>query len=108
MGRRRRQNNKSFATILPAREIAIGDLTPRQIAVLNLLADGKTNKEIADTLSIEPGTVKSHLSKLMSKYGLHTRTKLALLWADTGRNMVGRGQGSVSRDQDSETRKQIG
>jgi DNA-binding NarL/FixJ family response regulator len=107
MGRRRERRRKVFATITPAPEIRFSDLTSRQIEVLDLLADGKTNKEIAEALSLTPGTVKSHLYRLMRRSGLHTRTELAVRWAEIGRKMVGGGQGSGGEDQHSDTGRRI-
>ena len=51
-------------------------LTPREGEVLSLLADGKTNDEIADFLSISVHTVARHRENLMGKLGLHSRSEL--------------------------------
>jgi NarL family two-component system response regulator YdfI len=50
-------------------------LTPREIAVLALLADGAGNKEIASRLRISEHTVKFHVSSILSKLGAATRTE---------------------------------
>jgi two-component system NarL family response regulator len=50
-------------------------LTMRELAVLRLLADGKTNKEIGAELSIAEGTVKVHLTHLFEKLGVSNRTE---------------------------------
>lgn len=50
-------------------------LTPREIAVLALLADGAGNKEIASRLGISEHTVKFHVSSILSKLGAATRTE---------------------------------
>jgi len=50
-------------------------LTMRELAVLRLLADGKTNKEIGAALSIAEGTVKVHLTHLFEKLGVSNRTE---------------------------------
>ncbi|MFI5246292.1 MAG: LuxR C-terminal-related transcriptional regulator, partial [Gemmatimonadales bacterium] len=50
-------------------------LTMRELAVLRLLADGKTNKEIGGSLSIAEGTVKVHLTHLFEKLGVSSRTE---------------------------------
>jgi two-component system, NarL family, response regulator NreC len=55
---------------------AINGLTPRESEVLNLLAEGKTNDEIADLLSISVHTVARHRENLMGKLGLHSRSEL--------------------------------
>ena len=55
---------------------AMDELTPREGEVLSLLADGKTNDEIADLLSISAHTVARHRENLMGKLGLHSRSEL--------------------------------
>ena len=55
---------------------AIDGLTPREGEVLSLLAEGKTNDEIAGLLSISAHTVARHRENLMRKLGLHSRSEL--------------------------------
>jgi DNA-binding NarL/FixJ family response regulator len=50
-------------------------LTPRQLAVLSLLAAGKSNKQIARELSISDLTVKVHMTTIFRKLGVATRTQ---------------------------------
>ena len=50
-------------------------LTPRELSALRLLADGKSNKEIAAALSISERTVKTHLGHLFEKLGVTSRTE---------------------------------
>ena len=50
-------------------------LTPREMATLRLLADGKANKEIATALAISERTVKTHLAHLFEKLGVTSRTE---------------------------------
>jgi two-component system NarL family response regulator len=50
-------------------------LTPRELAALRLLADGKANKEIAAELNISERTVKTHLEHLFEKLGVTSRTE---------------------------------
>ncbi len=52
-------------------------LTPREREVLKLVAEGHTNKEIADYLGISVKTVENHRANLMRKLDLHDRTELA-------------------------------
>ncbi|MEM9837810.1 MAG: response regulator transcription factor [Pseudomonadota bacterium] len=49
-------------------------LSERERRVLELIADGQSNKEIARTLGISPNTVKTHLSRLFSKLDVSKRT----------------------------------
>lgn len=58
---------------------AIKRLTPREREVLTALAGGSTNKEIAIALSITPGTVKTHVERLIGKLGVRDRTQAAIL-----------------------------
>lgn len=55
------------------------DLTPREREVLALLAAGKTNKEIAAALSISTGTVRLHVSNILSKLEVSNRTEAATI-----------------------------
>ncbi len=50
-------------------------LTPRELAVLRELADGRSNKEISAGLGISEGTVKVHLAHLFDKLGVSSRTE---------------------------------
>jgi len=50
-------------------------LTPREMATLRLIADGRANKEIAKELSISERTVKTHLGHLFEKLGVTSRTE---------------------------------
>jgi DNA-binding NarL/FixJ family response regulator len=52
-------------------------LTDREHEVLNLLAQGMTNKEIAETLVISTNTVKRHLKAIFGKLDIHTRSAAA-------------------------------
>ena len=55
-------------------------LTPREREVVGLLARGRTNREIADTLIISERTVENHVSNVLGKLGLDTRAQVAI-WA---------------------------
>ncbi len=54
------------------------DLTSRELDVLRLIATGATNREIAQQLSISEGTVKNHVSNILSRLGLRDRIQAAL------------------------------
>ncbi|MDH3756123.1 MAG: response regulator transcription factor [Acidimicrobiia bacterium] len=49
-------------------------LTDREMAVLQRVAEGETNKEIARHLSVSPGTVRVHVSNILAKFGVENRT----------------------------------
>lgn len=53
-------------------------LTPRQEQILSLLTEGKSNKEIADELGIQQGTVKQHLFVLFRRLGVVNRAKAVI------------------------------
>jgi two-component system NarL family response regulator len=53
------------------------ELTPRELEVLRLIVEGKSNKEIAAGLSITEGTVKIHINNILSKLGVSDRTQAA-------------------------------
>jgi NarL family two-component system response regulator LiaR len=54
------------------------DLTDRELEILVLIGEGKTNQEIADELFIGIKTVKTHVSNILSKLGVEDRTKAAV------------------------------
>jgi DNA-binding CsgD family transcriptional regulator len=55
------------------------DLTPREIDVIRLVAEGLSNKEIGQLLAISPRTVNFHLDNLFAKLGVRSRTEAAIL-----------------------------
>ena len=59
-------------------------LTERETEVLKLLAQGKANKEIAAELVIGEKTVKTHVSNILMKLGVQSRTQAALFAAQRG------------------------
>lgn len=54
-------------------------LTPREGEILNLLAEGQSNKVIARNLGISDGTVKLHVKAILRKLGVHSRVEAAVL-----------------------------
>ena len=67
-----------------AEGVARVQLTPRELSTLRLMADGKSNKEIASTLGISERTVKTHLGHLFEKLGVTSRTEAAKVAARRG------------------------
>lgn len=60
------------------------DLSEREQEVLRLIARGATNREIANHLIISEGTVKNHVSNILSRLGLRDRTQAAIYARDVG------------------------
>jgi DNA-binding NarL/FixJ family response regulator len=56
------------------------ELTPTELKVVQLVAQGMANREIAKIMKVSQRTIESHVSNMLSKTGLHNRTELAR-WA---------------------------
>ncbi|RMG92677.1 MAG: DNA-binding response regulator [Chloroflexi bacterium] len=56
---------------------AFEELTPQEMQVLALIAEGKTNREIAGTLFLSEGTVRNYVSSILSKLGVSNRAEAA-------------------------------
>lgn len=59
----------------------LSSLTQREREVLDLVAEGLTNKEIARQLAVSPATVKAHVERIIAKLGVADRTQAAVLVA---------------------------
>lgn len=59
-------------------------LTKRELEVLRLMAGGFSNREIADSLQASEGTIKNHISTILSKLGVRDRTRAVLKGIDLG------------------------
>jgi DNA-binding NarL/FixJ family response regulator len=59
-------------------------LTERELDVLRLVAEGRTNQGIADHFGISVTTVKTHINRTMTKLGRHDRSQLVVLAYETG------------------------
>jgi DNA-binding NarL/FixJ family response regulator len=71
-------------------------LTTRELDVLRLIGDGRANKQIASALGLSERTVRTHVSSILSKLGLSSRTQAAMWAAREGLVDVGR-PGASSR-----------
>jgi DNA-binding NarL/FixJ family response regulator len=77
-------NPGSFTSSLTTDQSPDFDLTPREIEVLYLLAEGASNLEISSKLYISISTVKTHISALMRKLQCANRTAAAKIARDNG------------------------
>jgi DNA-binding NarL/FixJ family response regulator len=60
------------------------ELSPRETELLALVAQGRSNKEIAATAGLAEGTVRIHLSNIFEKLGVHDRTQAAIVAIQRG------------------------
>jgi len=63
--------------VRPGRGAAVARLSERELDVVRLVVDGRSNDEIATRLGIGPKTVESHLRRLFERFDLASRTELA-------------------------------
>ncbi|MEZ4672559.1 MAG: LuxR C-terminal-related transcriptional regulator [Anaerolineae bacterium] len=72
-------DGKTQLVTMPHEHAASDDIEPlseRELEVLNLIADGASNREIADALVVSIGTVKKHLNNIFLKLDAHSRTQV--------------------------------
>jgi DNA-binding NarL/FixJ family response regulator len=66
------------------RAAVLSKLTEREIGVVKLVADGRSNAEISAELQLTESTVKSHVRRLLAKLGLRNRAAIVILAHDIG------------------------
>ncbi|MFE7906020.1 response regulator [Streptomyces albogriseolus] len=71
-------------TTSPVRRNIVDTLTPRELEVFRLIAEGLSNAEIATAMSITPETVKTYVSRILAKLHLRDRVQAVVLAHKTG------------------------
>ena len=69
-----------LSPVLPTKLDHADSLSRRELEILALLGQGRTNQEIAQSLFLSEGTVRNHISRILAQLGVHDRTQAAL-WA---------------------------
>ncbi len=70
--------DKAVNESIPSKIIGSVRMTKRERQIIDLVADGFTNKEIAQKLHLSSYTVKSHIHNILEKLALHTRVQIAI------------------------------
>lgn len=60
------------------------EMSPRQVEIVELIADGLQDRDIAERLGVSPRTVDSHLQRLYQRYDLHSRAAVVAKWLREG------------------------
>lgn len=68
--------------LFPGNILVSHRLTPQQIRVMQLVALGKANKQIAFEMGLSINTVRSHMCKIRSRLGVHNRTEVAIAFVN--------------------------
>jgi DNA-binding NarL/FixJ family response regulator len=84
---------EDYAGRPPARDrpVALSDLTPRELEVLRLIARGLSNADIARMLVVGDATVKTHITRIFAKLGLHDRAQAVVVAYESGLVQPGAG-----------------
>ncbi len=78
-------------TLTPESTRQLSELTPRELQVLELIARGQSNREIAATLVIEESTVKTHVKRILLKLDLRDRIHAVIFAYEAGLAQPGAG-----------------
>ena len=73
------ENNKECELEDNDRAVRLSSLTPQQFRVLRMVSEGRLNKQIAYQLSISEATVKSHVSAILQKLEVNSRTQAVIV-----------------------------
>jgi DNA-binding NarL/FixJ family response regulator len=66
------------------RRVKAAGLTPRELEVLRLLVEGRSNRQIAEQLFISGKTASVHVTNILAKLGVHSRLEAAARARDLG------------------------
>jgi DNA-binding NarL/FixJ family response regulator len=76
---------RTLRSDLPADSIEMVEaLTRREVEILRLLAAGYSNREISEAFGVQEGTIKNHVSNILSKLGVRDRTRAVLRAIELG------------------------
>jgi DNA-binding NarL/FixJ family response regulator len=75
---------KRLTRAAPRSGASLTGLTPRELQVLRLVAQGKTNPQIGRELLVSPNTIKIHVERIIAKLGVSDRTQAAVRASDLG------------------------
>jgi DNA-binding NarL/FixJ family response regulator len=78
-----RRGRLDLGVRLPA-ERGLAGLTPRELEVLRLLVEGRSNRQIAEQLFISGKTASVHVTNILTKLGVHSRLEAAARARDLG------------------------
>ncbi|SDQ49529.1 response regulator transcription factor [Quadrisphaera sp. DSM 44207] len=74
----------TVAPVLPSTPEGLQNLSGREVEVLQLVADGQSNREVGDALGLSALTVKSHLARIARKLGTGDRAEMVLVCLRAG------------------------
>jgi DNA-binding NarL/FixJ family response regulator len=92
----RRLIGRFAGDVAVTRPRGLDELTPRELEVLLLVADGLSNAEIAAELIVSETTVKTHVARVLMKLGLRDRVQAVVLAYESGISVPGRPRGEAS------------